>query len=96
MRKFPIKGFYVWSLAKFCKINNFSEEKTRELLSKETTDDIDVVYVSGTTIGNYYFNPKWHGPQWNKLSWTCVPSLKESLYQYDYVMENPTSVPVPT
>ena len=52
-------------------------------------------YVSGTTKGNYYMDPSFHGKGWHPLTWTCVPGLKRIATEFMYFTNNPTTEPLP-
>ena len=56
---------------------------------------MNVTYCSGTTKGNYYHDPAYHGPGWHFLTWTCVPSVRDAEDYYDYSESNPTQFPLP-
>lgn len=36
-------------------------------------DPQNVVWCSGTTAGNFYYDPNHHGADWNWLMWNFVP-----------------------
>ena len=92
-RPLPKKGFYVWSVHKWIAANKLTDEQKERVLAQPRM--LNVVYCSGTTKGNFYYDPQHHSDQWNFLTWTCVPSVKSAAAEYDYQEENPTSKPLP-
>jgi hypothetical protein len=93
-RPLPKKGFYTWNCLKWAKAQKLPQDKIDKLLSSSL--DINVIYSSGTTKGNFYYEPVHHDDQWNALTWTCLPSVKEAEAHYDFSEENTTPHPIPT
>ena len=94
-RPLPKKGFYVWNVEKWIAAEKLSKEAADNVRAGFKEDGNDVVYVSGTTKGNFYRNVVEHGPDWNKLTWTCVPSVKDAGQYYDFHEDNPTEKQLP-
>lgn len=82
MRKLPKQGFYV-----------FKDEQGKVDCSNPM--NLNILYCSGTAAGNFYWNPEFHRPSWNKLQWTCLPSVKEIEADYEYHETNPIQVEIP-
>lgn len=93
-RPLPKQGFYVWNVRKWAARENLTPEQLARVLAVQA-HRTSVVYCSGTTKGNFYYEPETHGDQWNFLTWTCVPSVKEAAAHYDYYEANPTSKELP-
>lgn len=93
LRKFPATGFYTFSDAKFIVSEKLNATQIANL--KNTSNYKHVVFCSGTTKGNYYIDPNFHGNTWNFLTWTCVPSIKSAAECYDFSLTNPTNIPLP-
>lgn len=93
-RPLPKKGFYVWNVRKWAEGQKLTEEQKARVFAAQP-DTLNVVYCSGTTKGNFYYDPAHHSDQWNFLTWTCVPSVKKSEAEYDYYETNPTEKPLP-
>jgi hypothetical protein len=89
MRKLPKQGYYVFNYEKCV------DKNTKILIDISDKKNLNIVYCSGATKGNFYWNPKFHSEQWNSLLWTCTPSVKESEEQYDYYEINPIDVDIP-
>ena len=92
-RALPKKGFYVWNVRKWAASQNITDEQLTRVLAQSSK--LNAVYSSGTTKGNFYYNPEFHGDQWNFLTWTCVPSVKDAAAHYDYHETNPTDKELP-
>jgi hypothetical protein len=92
-RPLPKKGFYVWSVHKWVDSQKLTDEQKARVFAQMNKPN--VVYCSGTTKGNFYYDPAHHGDQWNFLTWTCVPSVKSAAAEYDYHETNPTDKPLP-
>jgi hypothetical protein len=93
-RALPKKGFYVWNANKWADTQKLTQEQRDRLTTM--ADYIDVTYYcNGTTKGNFYYDPVHHSDQWNFLTWTCVPSVKDAADHYDYHETNPTDKPLP-
>lgn len=93
-RPLPKKGFYVWNVHKWLSTTKFTDEERERVLAAQP-DTLNDIYCSGTTKGNYYYDPQHHSDQWNFLTWTCVPSVKHAESEYDYHEENPTDKSLP-
>lgn len=93
-RPLPKQGFYVYNVRKWvASKGGLTQEQVDRVLAVD--DGLSVVYCSGTTKGNFYYDPKHHGDQWNFLTWTCVPSVKDAEANYDYHADNPTMKELP-
>jgi hypothetical protein len=88
-RKLPKQGYYVYNYKK-CR-----GEKNAAPTDITNKLDLSIVYCSGTTKGNFYWDPKSHSEKWNFLTWTCVPSVKDAENEHDYYEQNPIDVEVP-
>lgn len=92
-RPMPKQGFYVWNVRKWAARQKLTSEQLERVLAQPS--QINAIYSSGTTKGNYYYDPQHHSDQWNFLTWTCVPSVKEAAECYDYYETNPTNKELP-
>jgi len=92
-RPLPLKGFYVYNVRKWAQANDITGERLENVLSMP--ERINVIYCNGTTKGNFYYCPTVHSDQWNFLTWTCVPSVKDAAAHYDYHETNPTNKELP-
>lgn len=92
-RPLPRKGFYVNNLQKWAAAHCITGERLQRVL--DAAKGVSVVYCSGTTKGNLYYDPEVHGDQWNHLTWTCLPSVKDAEAHYDFHEENPTMKELP-
>lgn len=92
-RPLPPQGFYVSNIRKWLAHQKFTQEQVDRVLAMP--ERVEVIYSSGTTKGNYYYSPDTHSDQWNHLTWTCLPSVKEAAACYDYHATNPTAKELP-
>ncbi len=92
-RPLPKQGFYVWNVRKWAAAQKLTQEQLDRVLSMP--ESMNATYCSGGTKGNFYYDPQHHGDQWNFLTWTCVPSVKDAAANYDYHETNPTGKPLP-
>ncbi len=92
MRKLPTKGFYVFNKTAYSELRKPGE--IRKPVDCSDPLKLSIVYCSGTTKGNFYWDPENHSAKWNFLMWTCVLSEKEAK-SYDYFENNPISFPLP-
>lgn len=92
MRKFPKQGYYVYNFEK-----HTSNVPLEHVLPVDVSNPskLDIVYCSGTTKGNFYWDPRHHDAQWNRLLWTCVPAINQTDLLYDYYETNPIDVQLP-